>query len=70
MIYNTQSHWIYGLSPSSGILINYRDENFLKDPKDLMSPSTYLKAETDQVSKTLCFLVFRIPDDGQIPETH
>jgi hypothetical protein len=24
----------------------------------------YLRAETDLVSETLCFLVFRVPDDG------
>jgi hypothetical protein len=28
-----------------------------------------LRMETDPVSETLCFLVFKIPDDGQIPET-
>jgi hypothetical protein len=25
--------------------------------------------EADPVSETLCFLLFRIPDDGQCPET-
>jgi hypothetical protein len=34
-----------------------------------LSPSPHLKRETDPVSETLCILVFRIPDDGQIPET-
>jgi hypothetical protein len=27
-----------------------------------------LRTERDPVSQTLCFLVFRIPDDGQSPE--
>jgi hypothetical protein len=27
------------------------------------------KTETDPFSETLCFLAFRIPDDGQKPET-
>jgi hypothetical protein len=34
-----------------------------------VSPSLHLKTKRDPVSKTLCFLVFRIPDDGQNPET-
>jgi hypothetical protein len=28
-----------------------------------------MKTETGPVSETLCFLVFRVPDDGQNPET-
>jgi hypothetical protein len=28
----------------------------------------HLKTETDPVSETLCFLVSRIPDDGQSPK--
>jgi hypothetical protein len=28
-----------------------------------------LRRKTDPVSETLCFPVFRIPDDGQSPET-
>jgi hypothetical protein len=30
---------------------------------------SHLTTETDPVSETLCFLVFRIPDEEQIPET-
>jgi hypothetical protein len=33
-----------------------------------VSPN-HLRTETDAVSETLCFLIFRIPDDGQSPET-
>jgi hypothetical protein len=33
-----------------------------------VSPSPRLKKETDLVSETLCFLVFRIRDDGQSPK--
>jgi hypothetical protein len=33
-----------------------------------MSPSSHLKTETDSVSETL-FVVIRIPDDGQSPQT-
>jgi hypothetical protein len=31
--------------------------------------SLHLKTETDPVSETLCFLVFRIPDDGKKKKT-
>jgi hypothetical protein len=51
MVYNTQNYYVFGLCPSSGILEN-RKHNV---------------SETDQVSETLCFLVFRITDDGQSP---
>jgi hypothetical protein len=29
----------------------------------------HVKTEADPVSETLCFVVFRIPDDGQIQKT-
>jgi hypothetical protein len=49
------------------------DENrgylFLRDPTEQVSPSPYLKVETDPGSETLRFLVFRTPDDGQSLET-
>jgi hypothetical protein len=41
---------------------------FLRDPTEQMPPSPHVKMETDPVSETLCFLVFRIPDDGPSPE--
>jgi hypothetical protein len=34
-----------------------------------VSPSPHLRTDTDPVSETLCFLVFRVPDDEQSPET-
>jgi hypothetical protein len=37
--------------------------------KDTVSPSPHLKMETDPVSETLCFLVFRILDNGKSPLT-
>jgi hypothetical protein len=41
-----------------------------KGPKRVgVSSSPHLRTETSSVSETLCFLVFRIPDDGQSPET-
>jgi hypothetical protein len=50
MVYNTRNYSVFGLCPSSGIL-KTRDHNV---------------SETDPVSETLCSLVFRIPDDGQV----
>jgi hypothetical protein len=32
-------------------------------------PNSDLRTETNPVSETLCYLVFRIPDDGQSPKT-
>jgi hypothetical protein len=53
MTYNTQNYWVSRLCPSSGI------------------PGTGKEniSETGSVSETLRFLVFRIPNEGQIPET-
>jgi hypothetical protein len=39
------------------------------DPTELISPSLHMRRETDPVSETMCFLVFRIPDDGRSPQT-
>jgi hypothetical protein len=35
----------------------------------LVTPSPCLRTETVPLSVSLCFLIFRIPDDGQGPET-
>jgi hypothetical protein len=35
-----------------------------------MSDSPHLGEETDPISETLCFLAFRIPDAGHIPECY
>jgi hypothetical protein len=44
-------------------------EIFLMDPTEQVSPFLHLRTETYPVSETLCFVVFRIPDYGQSPET-
>jgi hypothetical protein len=42
----------------------------LKGPNRVgVFPSPHLRTETDLVFETLCFLVFRILDDGQSPQT-
>jgi hypothetical protein len=53
MVFNTQNYWVSGLCPLSRIL-NTRKQNI---------------SGTGSVSKTLCFVVFRILDDRQSPET-
>jgi hypothetical protein len=44
------------------------DQLFLKDPTEYIFSPSHLRTETDPVSKTLCLLVSRIPDDGQSPK--
>jgi hypothetical protein len=60
MVCNIQTHWLSGLCPSFGIL-NTRKHNVSENESSCISvfPSP----------ETLCFLVSRIPDDGQSPET-
>jgi hypothetical protein len=41
----------------------------LRDTREWASCSQHLRTETRPVSETLCFIVFRIPDDGHGPET-
>jgi hypothetical protein len=59
-IYNTWSHWLSGLYPLSGIL-NTKKHNVSKEESSCISVFPLLE--------TLCFLVFRILDNGQGPET-
>jgi hypothetical protein len=40
---------------------------FLKHSTEKVSPSLHVRTETDPVSETLCFRVFRIPDKVQKP---
>jgi hypothetical protein len=40
-----------------------------KGPSRVGFYPSHLRTETDPVSETLCFLAYRIPDDGQSPET-
>jgi hypothetical protein len=60
MVYNTWSDWVSGLWASSGIL-NTRKHNVAGEGK--------LEIQLDSFSETLCFLVFRIPNDGRSPES-
>jgi hypothetical protein len=83
MVYNTQNYWVFGVCPSPGIL-KTRKRNVSetgsismlrrggKTPTQLAPLERanlfHLKAETDQVSEMLCFLVSRILDDGRSPK--
>jgi hypothetical protein len=60
MVYSTWSHWVSGLGASSGTL-NTRKNNVSEKESSSFSILPLLE--------TLFFLVFRIPDDGQSPET-
>jgi hypothetical protein len=64
MVYNAQNDLVSGFCPSS----RDRKETRSKGP-NRVSPSLHLRMETDPVSETLCFLVFRITDDEQSQET-
>jgi hypothetical protein len=55
MVYNTWSHRVSGLWASSGIL-NTRKHNVSGDGKK--------EIQLNSFSETLCFLVFRIPNEG------
>jgi hypothetical protein len=60
MVFNTWSHSISGLWAASGIL-NTRKHSVLGEGKT--------EIQLDSFSETLCFLVFRIPNDGSSPES-
>jgi hypothetical protein len=82
MVYNIQNHWVTGLCPVSGIL-NTENTTFWKldvsvsdEGKD--TPTLFGPLERDNLNQwrrkqipfqKRCFLVFRIPDDAQSPET-
>jgi hypothetical protein len=51
-----------------GVFANWISLAFSWHPTEYVSPSPLLKMETDPLSET-CILVFRIPDDGESPET-
>jgi hypothetical protein len=79
--YNTLNYWVFGLLPSSGIvetrkklLGNWISFQWLrlalsKGPNGVGVFAPHLRTETDPFSETSCFLVSRIPDDGQSPKT-
>jgi hypothetical protein len=60
MVHNSWSRWVSGLGASSGIL-NTKKHNISEKESSCFSGFPLLE--------TLFFLVFRIPDDGQNPET-
>jgi hypothetical protein len=65
MVCNTQNYWVSVLCPLSGIL-NSRKQNVSETGYVRIS---HLRTGTNAVSETLCFLMFRSPEDGQSPET-
>jgi hypothetical protein len=84
MAYNTQNHWVFGLYSSSGILRilkqlfgkwncfcpqmrGGRHLALSKRSNGLEFPSP--EDELNGFSKMLCFLVFRIPENGRSSKT-
>jgi hypothetical protein len=63
-VYNTHNYWVFGLCPSCGIL-ETRKHNVLET-----GSVSVLRWGEDTYSVGLCFLVSRLPDDGQSPKTH
>jgi hypothetical protein len=50
-------------------LISITGPDLSKGPNRVCVSPPHLRTEIDPVSEALCFLVFRIPDDGRSPET-
>jgi hypothetical protein len=80
MVYNTQNYCFFGLCSSSSIPKSRKDipetgcfhrqvkgetSTLSKGQKQDRCLPLNLRTEIDPVSETLCFLVFRILDDGQ-----
>jgi hypothetical protein len=53
--------------PEDAIL---RDVSYVLTAVRSFSGAFYLRTENDPVAETLCFIVLRIPDDGQRPGNH
>jgi hypothetical protein len=71
VVYITQNDRVSGHCQSSRIL-NIRKHNVLETGSVSIlrrGEGDALRAETDPFSEMLCFLVFRILEDGQGPET-
>jgi hypothetical protein len=58
--------WLNGCVNLTGV-VQWLKLAFSKGP-NRVGVSPHVRTETDPVSETLCFLVYRIPDDGQSPK--
>jgi hypothetical protein len=68
-LFLVQNKWVSGLCPSTGIL-NTRKHNVSETGSvSVHRPPPYPRTESDQVSETLCFIVYRMPDCSHSPET-
>jgi hypothetical protein len=70
---DTQDYCVFGLCPSPCIQKNNKEHNVSENESVSVLryiPPPHLRRKTDPVSETLCSLMlFRRPDDGQIPKT-
>jgi hypothetical protein len=71
---NTQNYWVLDFVHHM-IFQELENKRFWIDASSFSGAQEgrfllrHLRMETDQISKRLCSLVFRIPDDGQSPKT-
>jgi hypothetical protein len=56
------------MGPLERANFNHWTEITLRDPTEYTYPSYDLKMETDPLSETLCFLMFRIQGEVNIPK--
>jgi hypothetical protein len=81
IIWNSKYTWKPNVSETGSVSVLRWNERHLlcwvqwlrwalsKGPNRVSVSLSHLRTETDPVYETLCFLVFRIPDYGQSPET-
>jgi hypothetical protein len=69
MLYHTQSYWASGLCPSYSGEEGGRETPTLLGPLDRAPPHLTWGRKRIQFKKTVRFLEFIIPDDGQNQET-
>jgi hypothetical protein len=68
--HNVSESWYVSVLRWRGIgVVHWLRLALSKGPNTKYVSSPHLRTETDPLSETLCFLVSRIPDDGQSPKT-
>jgi hypothetical protein len=71
MVYNTQTYWVLGLVPSSGILENTTFRKLDLFPAQLsrcLLPHRHMRTETEPVSETSCSLEYQTMEKVQKPQ--
>jgi hypothetical protein len=68
-VFRLEEEDTYSVGSLSKNNVSHWTQIFLRDPTEYVSSPPLLKTEIYPVSGTLCFLVYRTPDDGQSPQT-